>query len=102
MRSVWRTYDLERLLDNGVEWVVTQSHPLPYSQIDPALEGQLAKHATLVRRFYPFDGPVKTPVFDPIDAYYVPVAGFAGVQRPGPVLNVYRLNKTECCPGVAD
>jgi len=30
-------------------------------------------------------------VFDPIDTYYVPLAGYAGWLRPGPYIRIYRL-----------
>jgi hypothetical protein len=30
-------------------------------------------------------------VFDPIDAYYVPLAGYAGWIRPGPYIRIYRF-----------
>ena len=27
-----------------------------------------------------------------LDAYYVPLAGYAGVERPGPSIQIYRLS----------
>ncbi len=46
----------------------------------------------LAAEFDPFTpGARVTPVFEPVDAFYVPVAGHAGVRRPGPRLKLYRL-----------
>jgi hypothetical protein len=32
-----------------------------------------------------------TSVFDPIDSYYVPLAGYGGWLRPGPPIRIYRI-----------
>ncbi len=90
-RSVIAEADLARLRDAGVQWVVTQEHPLVYSQVPARLAADLAQTATIEQVFDPFVGGVGPPVYDPLDAYYIPVGGFAGVNRPGPRLTVYRL-----------
>ena len=91
-RAVWTTGDLTLLRAAGIAWVVTHEHPLAYSQVDPFLKQRLEEEAVLVRCFDPFQGSWSDLVYDPFDAYYVPVAGSAAVERPGPLIRVYRLN----------
>ena len=45
---------------------------------------------TLAATFDPY-APRAQPVYDPHDAFFVPVAGFEGVRRPGPRLTLYRV-----------
>jgi len=50
------------------------------------LEGELA------RRFDPFvASSKKSPIYDVIDAFYVPVKGFGAITRPGPRISIYNL-----------
>ncbi len=91
-RTVWTTFDIDRLRQEEIEWVITHEHPLAYSQVDPAFKEELEREAVLVRRFNPFSGRAESPVYDPVDAYYVPLAGYAGVERPGPSIQIYRLS----------
>lgn len=56
------------------------------------LELQLQQQAQLVASFAPTqDGCPTSAVFDSIDTYYVPLAGYAGYVRPGPVIRIYAL-----------
>jgi len=90
-RTVWTTFSTARLVQEDVRWIVTHEHPLAYSQVDPAFAEQLAQDARLIQRFDPFKEGAEALVYDPIDAYYVPVAGFARVGRPGPLIRIYQL-----------
>jgi hypothetical protein len=91
--SVWNRYDLDRLRKSGIEWVVTHEHLLAYSQVDPALQQQLDQGAVLVRSFDPFRGARAKLAYDPVDAYYAPLAGHRSVERPGPLIRIYRLRQ---------
>ncbi|MBI2504724.1 MAG: glycosyltransferase family 39 protein [Candidatus Latescibacteria bacterium] len=92
LRSVWDPCPVDSLVRRGVGWVVTHEHPLPYSRIDAAFALQLDSQAVLVAQFDPFvAGEHPAPVYDPTDAYYAPLAGFAAVERPGPLIKVYHL-----------
>lgn len=90
--AVWPGCDLSCLRAAGVGWLVTQEHPLPYSQVDPGLGEQLQREAVAECILDPFVPGAATPVYDQVDAFYVPVAGFSGVTRPGPCLRIYRLS----------
>ena len=75
-------------------WFVVDSHPISaYSpQPPPAVGDLLEREGTVVRRFSPFvEGRSKEAVFDAADAFYIPVAGFGAVVRPGPGLTIYRV-----------
>jgi len=41
--------------------------------------------ATVVARFTPYSGtPPAGAVYDPLDSFYLPLAGFSSIERPGP------------------
>jgi hypothetical protein len=90
-RAVRTGCDLDCLRAEGIEWVVTQEHPLAYSRLDPGFRLRLEREAVEVRCFDPFRRGTARPEYDPADAYYVPLSGFGGVERPGPLLRIYRL-----------
>lgn len=92
LRSVWNPCPVDSLLRRGIGWVVTHEHPLPYSRVDAVFALQLESQAVLVAQFDPFAaGERPAPVYDPTDAYYAPLAGFAALERPGPLIKIYRL-----------
>jgi hypothetical protein len=80
-----------RAAADGVAWFLTTEHALEaYSPaLDAPERSYLEAHATLAAEFAPGDG--KDAVYDPADAFYVPMAGFAGVERPGPRIRIWRL-----------
>ncbi len=87
---IWSQYDLDRLRREQVEWVIVQEHPhLKYSQTDLSLAAELLPCE--VEKFDPFTG-TKIPVYDRIDAFYLPVADFGGLNQPGPIISIYRID----------
>ncbi len=95
LRSIKTNHSTTLLAREGVSWIVTHEHPLVYSKIDPVFRDQLERDAVQVRSFNPFKEGKDAPIYDPIDAYYVPLAGFGGVVRPGPLLKIWRLQICE-------
>ena len=81
-----------QLLDSGVRWVVTQTHPLPLSQVDPEFALQLLRHGETAAHFNSVRGGSRAS-FEKTDAFFVPYAGFGEVVRPGPELTIYELGK---------
>lgn len=77
----------------GVDWVVIQEHPLPFSQLTPALRQVLHDSADLVVSFDPFVAGAVKPPFDPIDAFYAPIAEFSSVRFGGPIIRIYRFHQ---------
>ena len=70
-------------------FVVWHHYPIPYSSA-PAPEGVRAGTPTAL--FDPFSGPLRHPVFEPFDAFYLPLAGFSGVRSPGPRIEIFAVN----------
>jgi hypothetical protein len=93
IRTVWAEYSVERLRSEDVEWVVTQRHPLFHSTVDSLFQAELDEEAVLIKSLDPFREGRKPPIYDPIDTFYVPLAGFGGVERPGPALYIYRMRE---------
>ncbi len=74
-------------------WIVTHEHELSrYSALHYRLRAELERRAEELVRFEPGAGTgARHGVFDPIDAYYAPIAGLGGYRRPGPTIRVWRL-----------
>lgn len=85
-------YSWTSLRRAGILFVVTTEHFLDYSRSDAALEAMLREHGRLLKTFSPFaEGVTPDPVYDPLDGYYVPLAAFRGIERPGPIVRIYRV-----------
>jgi len=77
---------------SGVDVVIHHTYPLPYSGGDlPSGDARPALDRVAV--FDPFDGPLANPVFEPLDAFYLPLARFSGIARPGPRIEIYTLRR---------
>jgi 4-amino-4-deoxy-L-arabinose transferase-like glycosyltransferase len=63
-----------------------------FSPASPELDRAIQSSATLIREFRPYRAGSPAPVFDKNDAYYFPIGGFRGVVRPGPLVQLYRLD----------
>jgi hypothetical protein len=73
----------------AVDVLVTHDHPLPYSTISSRALTRLEPRLRLLAEFDPFTERGSEAVFERDDAYYVPIHGFAGVERPGPHIRIY-------------
>ena len=91
---IWTGYGVERLLREGVTWVVVHESPdLEYSRVDSSFIAELEQVAQRVVLFDPLLNDRDQRLYDPIDAFYLPVSGFASIDRPGPKVAIYRLNE---------
>jgi hypothetical protein len=77
----------------GVRYLVTHDHVLFSSRVDPGWMARLAPRLRLRAEFDPFVGPRERASFDFQDAYYMPMAGFGVVARPGPAVRIYELDR---------
>jgi hypothetical protein len=71
--------------------VIADEAPGTGCSVDTPLERVLQGQASLKASFSPTSG-CPASVFDPIDTYFVPLAGYGGWLRPGPPIRIYRLN----------
>lgn len=71
------------------DWIVIQESPLSdYSRVPAAIRERLGGYE-LRQAFQAVD--MRRPhVYDQQDAFFLPLAGFAGVGRPGPNIYIYR------------
>ena len=83
---------LDSFRAQGIRYIVVgYETPGTGCRPDSPLERTLLAQGSPVASFSPTAGcPIS--VFDPIDTYYVPLAGYAGWVRPGPPIRIYRLN----------
>jgi hypothetical protein len=64
-----------------------------FSPTIPELEAAIRQAGTPVGLFSPYrPGAHPRPVYDRVDDHFFPVGRFAGLERPGPLVAVYRLN----------
>jgi hypothetical protein len=79
------------------EWALVEDHPVSFFSppVPPDAAQRIASHGELAADFDPFvPGRRDDGVYDPADAFYVPLAGLDTVTRPGPRLRIYRLRPT--------
>jgi hypothetical protein len=76
----------------GVGWVVTHDHTVFASKMDPEVIAKLGDRLKLRAEFDPFCGPREKARYDFQDAYYIPMAGFGVVSRPGPLIRIYEFH----------
>jgi Dolichyl-phosphate-mannose-protein mannosyltransferase len=82
---------LDQLRRRGIDYVViADDMPGMGCRPDSALEHALQALAPPLVRFSPTVG-CPNSIFDPIDSYYVPLAGYGGWLRPGPPIRIYRI-----------
>ena len=76
----------------GISYVLTHEHPLPFSRLPESFES-LRPRLRLEATFSPFADEEAPPgvVFETRDAFYVPLAGFDGVVRGGPIIRIYSV-----------
>jgi hypothetical protein len=96
LRSRYRVVPFDNpggLRANGVRLIVSDSYPpLFYSRGPSAAElAILRREAMLVFDADPILKDAPSPVFDPNDAFYVPLQHFSSVTRPGPHILIWRL-----------
>ncbi len=85
--------ELRSLLDlpfPGRKWVITGEHPLAYADLEPGIGEMLAAAGGPIREFGGLKNQGRGAVFDPFDAFFVPLAGFSAVTAPGPEIRIYR------------
>jgi len=83
---------LDSFRDERITYVVV-GYETPGSgcRIDSPLERALRAQGPPLASFFPTTG-CPDSIFDPIDTYYVPLAGYGGWVRPGPYIRIYRLH----------
>lgn len=84
--------ELQTLLDlpfPGRKWVITGVHPLTYANLDLGIQKML-REGMPAEKFGGLKNGGKDAVYDPFDAFFVPLAGFRDVSAPGPEIRFYR------------
>ncbi len=75
-------------------WIVVDEHPIRMFSPPPTPEIAqfIETRGTLVAEFDPFVPGTPTPPYEPPDAFYVPLAQFSSVMRPGPRIRIYQID----------
>lgn len=78
------------------DWVLVEEHPRDYyvPRLPASTRRFLEEHGRLAVRFDPFvEGGASRAFFDPADAFWVPIDGFEWVERAGPILSLYEVER---------
>jgi hypothetical protein len=82
---------LDSFRQQGIRYIVIgYETPGTGCRPDSPLERALLAHGPPIAAYSPTIG-CPSSVFDPIDTYYVPLAGYADWVRPGPQIRIYRV-----------
>lgn len=73
-------------------YLILHRHPLSYSHIDSAFAQQLGQIAQERQQFTPAGLQWDTPQYDPLDAFYVPLADFGVLAQAGPQIEVWQID----------
>jgi tetratricopeptide (TPR) repeat protein/4-amino-4-deoxy-L-arabinose transferase-like glycosyltransferase len=78
--------------DFSTPYAMLHRHPLGASHIDSSFARELAANAQRVATFIPKGIEEKdVSSYDPLDAYYVPIADFGSIAQPGPAIEIWRV-----------
>ena len=76
-------------------YVIIQKSPLKaYSYVPQPIVQAVKSRYRLKKAFYAADFSSERNCYDQQDAFYVPYAGFGGVERPGPNIYIYERSKS--------
>ena len=89
---------IETVEDFECEYVILHDHPLSVSGADTSLAVALAEMGARVAFFDPEGLEVSRPQYDPIDAYYIPLANFGALRQSGPAIQIWRTAATNPAP----
>jgi hypothetical protein len=84
-----------KLLTRWVHWVVLDSFPPLKLWSQGATDAELAElnsEGTLVFDVGSLRPGTRTPTFDPNDAFFVPFTHIASMSRPGPRIQIWKMN----------
>lgn len=70
------------------KYAVISEHPLAYSSLDPEMRSLLEEISEEIYTIKGGEGN-QGVIYDPFDAFYLPLAGFSGVNFPGPAIRVF-------------
>jgi hypothetical protein len=85
------TVSVEQLVVAPPEWLLVEHSPLlHYSFVPTEVSALVAQQYQLAHEELAATPAATRARFDQQDAFYMPVAGFRGVERMGPALRLYR------------
>ena len=78
-----------RVRIHAAPYVVLAESPTGYNPWSPETHDFIRREGGVVVAIFDPYAPGARPVYDPHDAFFVPVAGFEGVRQPGPRITIY-------------
>src|SRR5205823_7309155 len=87
------TYDeaARRFTPYVPDWIILQRSPLVlYSDVPPDVEHIVRERDVLARSIAAESEARSGRIYDQQDAFFLPLDGFDGIERPGPAFEIYR------------
>jgi hypothetical protein len=78
-----------RVRIHAAPYVVLAESPTGYNPWSPETHAFIRREGGVVVAVFDPYAPAARPVYDPHDAFFVPVTGFGGVRQPGPRITIY-------------
>jgi len=78
-----------RLRIHAAPYVLLAESPTGYNPWSPETHEAIRREGGVMLAVFDPYAPGARPVYDPHDAFFVPVSGFEGVRQPGPRITVY-------------
>jgi hypothetical protein len=78
-----------RVRIHAAPYLVLSESPTGYSPWAPETHDFIRREGGVIVAILDPYAPGARPVYDPHDAFFVPVAGFEGVRQPGPRITIY-------------
>jgi hypothetical protein len=78
-----------RVRIHAAPYVVLAESPTGYNPWAPEMHAFIQQQGGVVAAVFDPYAPGTRPVYDPHDAFFVPVTGFEGVRQPGPKITIY-------------
>lgn len=95
LHAGWQQYeagDVRAIDEFQCDYVLTNDHPLSPVRLDAAFVSDLPGLAHREVVFKPTGWTADAAAeYDPIDAFYVPIAGFGELRQAGPVVEIWRV-----------
>lgn len=77
--------------ENEASYILIHKHELHYSYIDADFARLLPERANRVQNWHHEASSSSSPVYDPADAYYVPIGGWESLRSLGPEVELWDL-----------
>jgi tetratricopeptide (TPR) repeat protein len=86
---------MRTVIDRSCEYVLLHRHPLSYSNVDSLFAQELPTRGKMLRRWVPRGAITSDPIYDPADAFYLPIGNFGDLRQSGPEIELWQVKRND-------